>query len=172
MAFVVAGNQERQGSSYSTLHHMLRLPYNLYVSISRLNNITKRNMSGHVHNTNKACCSIPPVQSEYKPKGSYQKVGSFEKAYVVSTFSPLRAILLIRHSSQIGDSKTHALICIYDIFGFWPQTEQGADILSSTLSGTKVVMPDFLQGNPWPVDQFPPKTDEQKEKLQQFFGTT
>ncbi|KAJ9094008.1 hypothetical protein QFC20_006988 [Naganishia adeliensis] len=111
-------------------------------------------MSGHVHNTNKACCSIPPVQSEYKPKGSYQKVGSFEKAYV------------------IGDSKTHALICIYDIFGFWPQTEQGADILSSTLSGTKVVMPDFLQGNPWPVDQFPPKTDEQKEKLQQFFGTT
>ncbi|KAI5451334.1 hypothetical protein NCC49_001928 [Naganishia albida] len=111
-------------------------------------------MSGHVHNTNKACCSIPPVQSEYKPKGSYQKVGAFEKAYV------------------IGDSKTHALICIYDIFGFWPQTEQGADILSATLSDTKVVMPDFLQGNPWPVDQFPPKTDEEKEKLQQFFGTT
>jgi hypothetical protein len=45
-------------------------------------------MSGHVHNTNKACCSIPPVQSEYKPKGSYQKVGSFEKAYVVSTPCP------------------------------------------------------------------------------------
>ena len=74
--------------------------------------------------------------------------------------------------SQIGDSKTHALICIYDIFGYWPQTEQGADILGKTLDGTKVVMPDFLQGKPWPVDQFPPKTDEEKEKLQQFFGTT
>ncbi|KAJ9125982.1 hypothetical protein QFC24_002254 [Naganishia onofrii] len=111
--------------------------------------------STHVHNTNEACCSIPPVQGgEYKTKGKYESVGEFEKAYVV------------------GDSKTHALICIYDIFGFWPQTEQGADILSSTLNGTKVVMPDFLKGKPWPVDQFPPKTDEQKEKLQQFFGTT
>lgn len=63
---------------------MLRLPYNISRSPSRFSNITARNMSAHVHNTNKACCSIPPVQSEYKPKGSYQKVGSFDKAYVVS----------------------------------------------------------------------------------------
>lgn len=39
-----------------------------------------------------ACCSIPPVQSDYKSKGSYEKVGQFDKAYVV------------------GDSKTHALM--------------------------------------------------------------
>jgi len=33
-------------------------------------------------------------------------------------------------------------------------------------------MPDFLKGKPWPVDQFPPETDEQKKNLQEFFGTT
>ena len=32
-------------------------------------------------------------------------------------------------------------------------------------------MPDFFEpGEPWPVDQFPPKTDEEKKKLQEFFG--
>jgi dienelactone hydrolase len=32
-------------------------------------------------------------------------------------------------------------------------------------------MPDFfLPGAPWPVDAFPPKTDEEKQKLQEFFG--
>lgn len=65
-------------------------------------------------------------------------------------------------------------LCLYtdDIFGFFPQTEQGSDILSQALSGTKVIMPDFLQGKPWPEDNFPPKTDEDKQKLQEFFGTT
>lgn len=32
---------------------------------------------------------------------------------------------------------------VFDIFGFWPQTIQGADIISSQL-GVKVVMPDFF----------------------------
>ena len=64
------------------------------------------------------------------------------------------------------------MTCTDDIFGFFPQTEQGADILSAALSGTKVLMPDFLKGKPWPVDQFPPETDEQKKNLQEFFGTT
>jgi len=41
--------------------------------------------SAHVHNSNEACCSIPPVKGgEYKTKGGYEKVGEFEKAYVVS----------------------------------------------------------------------------------------
>ncbi|KAG7561868.1 hypothetical protein FFLO_02685 [Filobasidium floriforme] len=33
-------------------------------------------------------------------------------------------------------------------------------------------MPDFLHGKPWPEDNFPPKTDQDKQKLQEFFGTT
>jgi dienelactone hydrolase len=32
-------------------------------------------------------------------------------------------------------------------------------------------MPDFfLPSPPWPSDRFPPETDEDKEKLQEFFG--
>jgi dienelactone hydrolase len=34
-----------------------------------------------------------------------------------------------------------------------------------------IVMPDFFEpADPWPVDNFPPKTDEDKKKLQEFFG--
>jgi len=32
---------------------------------------------------------------------------------------------------------------VFDIFGFWPQTIQGADIISSQLN-VKVIMPDFF----------------------------
>lgn len=94
MAFVVVVDK---GEDLCTINETLRLPYNLYLSVSRLNSITKRNMSGHVHNTNEACCSIPPVQSEYKPKGSYQKVGSFDKAYVVSLLVLTRPNTSDRH---------------------------------------------------------------------------
>ena len=32
-------------------------------------------------------------------------------------------------------------------------------------------MPDFFEpADAWPVDKFPPQTDEEKGKLQQFFG--
>ncbi len=33
-----------------------------------------------------------------------------------------------------------------------------------------MIMPDFFGGKPWPVDDFPPKSDESKQKLQEFFG--
>ena len=32
-----------------------------------------------VHNNNAACCSIPPVQSNYTPKGSFKPYGGFNK---------------------------------------------------------------------------------------------
>jgi hypothetical protein len=54
--------------------------------------------------------------------------------------------------------------------GFKPQTQQGADLLAAAL-GAEVYMPDFFApAPPWPADQFPPTTDEQKAKLQEFFG--
>lgn len=53
---------------------------------------------------------------------------------------------------------------------FYPQTQQGADILAEQLSA-QVVMPDFFEGDkPWPVDRFPPSTDEDKKKFQEWFG--
>ena len=36
-------------------------------------------MSTTVHNTNVACCTIPPVKSDYQPKGSYKSYAGFSK---------------------------------------------------------------------------------------------
>ncbi|KIK71401.1 hypothetical protein GYMLUDRAFT_33563 [Collybiopsis luxurians FD-317 M1] len=107
------------------------------------------------HNTNQACCTIPPVQSDYTPQGSFKSVGNFNKVYVT------------------GPSvSTSAIICVYDIFGYFPQTQQGADIIASTLKSA-VFMPDFFEPDePFPHDPFPPTTDEGKQALQNFFGTT
>lgn len=32
-----------------------------------------------VHNSNSACCSIPPVASEYTPAGTYKSLGGIDK---------------------------------------------------------------------------------------------
>lgn len=53
---------------------------------------------------------------------------------------------------------------------FKPQTQQGADILASRLN-VQVLMPDFFEeGSAWLLEQYPPKTDEQKANIQKFFG--
>lgn len=36
-----------------------------------------------VHNTNTACCSIPPVKSDYTPKGSFKSYAGFNKVRFV-----------------------------------------------------------------------------------------
>ncbi|XP_006454589.1 hypothetical protein AGABI2DRAFT_114336 [Agaricus bisporus var. bisporus H97] len=106
-----------------------------------------------IHNTNQACCSIPPVHSDYQPKGNIKSVGSFKRVYVT------------------GSENTSALVCVYDIFGFFPQTQQGADSLASALQ-TTVYMPDFFEPHqPYPIERFPPKTQEDKDELQKFFGS-
>ncbi|PFH54747.1 hypothetical protein AMATHDRAFT_135249 [Amanita thiersii Skay4041] len=108
-----------------------------------------------VHNNNKACCTIPPVHSNYTPKGAYKPFGQFNRVYVTGP-----------------DSSENAIVCIYDIFGFFPQTQQGADIIASTLK-TTVYMPDFFEPDPpFPAENFPPKSDKDKAELQAFFGTT
>ncbi|KAJ6575517.1 hypothetical protein B0H10DRAFT_2104034 [Mycena sp. CBHHK59/15] len=76
--------------------------------------------SGH-HNTNTACCTIPPVQSEYTPKGSFKSVGDFKKVYVTGGLSE-NAILL-------------------------PATQQGADIIAATLKTVgKKALQQFFAG--------------------------
>ncbi|KAG8905793.1 hypothetical protein FRB99_008218 [Tulasnella sp. 403] len=112
-------------------------------------------------NPNKACCSpliyeiprIPPVVAEgYEPKGTYKAFGSFEKAYVTGSSGSGRAI-----------------INIYDAFGFNAQGIQGADILAN-LTNALVVIPDFFKGNAASHDLFPPKTDEDQAKIQDWFA--
>ena len=60
-----------------------------------------------------ACCTVPPVITEgYKEKGQCITVDGM-KTYAT------------------GDSNAKsALLVVYDIFGFFPQTLQGADILA------------------------------------------
>jgi hypothetical protein len=61
----------------------------------------------------KACCTVPPVQYEgYKEKGEYITIDGM-KTYATG---PKNA--------------KSALLFVYDIFGFFPQTMQGADILA------------------------------------------
>lgn len=52
--------------------------------------------------------------SGYELKGSYEKVGDFDKVYVVSSLA------FDFSSPQTGpDNAEHAVVVIYDIFGFW-----------------------------------------------------
>ncbi|KXN81106.1 hypothetical protein AN958_06060 [Leucoagaricus sp. SymC.cos] len=110
-------------------------------------------MSTTIHNTNQACCSIPPVQSDYQPKGTIKPFGDFKRVYVTG---PIKS--------------DNAIVCVYDIFGFFPQTQQGADILANALN-TAVYMPDFFEpDHPFPIGKFPPKAPEEKQELRDFFG--
>lgn len=112
-------------------------------------------MSTTIHNTNKACCSIPPVQSDYVPKGSFKPFDIFKKVYVTGP-----------------ENSETKVVCVYDIFGYFPQTQQGADIIASALNAT-VYMPDFFEPDPpFPAEIFPPQTTQDKAALQAFFGGT
>lgn len=50
-----------------------------------------------------------------------------------------------------SEHPTHAILYIYDIFGLYPQTLRGADILAKSVAhktgnATKVFMPDWFAG--------------------------
>jgi dienelactone hydrolase len=103
-----------------------------------------------------ACCSIPPiVAKDYQHKGSYQMVNGL-KTYVTG---PADA--------------THGILMITDVFGFFPQTLQGADILAyaNHEKPYRVFMPDWFDGEPMPIAWYPPDTDDKKQKLGHFFQT-
>ncbi|KAJ1335932.1 dienelactone hydrolase family protein [Microdochium nivale] len=101
-----------------------------------------------------ACCNIPPVVSKgYKAKGTYEELGGY-KSYVTGP-----------------GAATKGIISIFDIFGFFPQTLQGADILSSSHATEqfRVFIPDWFGGEPCPIEIFPPDTKEKEEQLGSFF---
>ena len=57
-------------------------------------------MSSTVHNSNQACCNIPPVHSDYTPKGTFKSYGAFNRVYVTGP-----------------PTSDNAIICVFDIFG-------------------------------------------------------
>jgi len=134
-----------------TAYRQLKYPINH----SKYTSVAKRlyNMDQSTHSP--ACCSIPPVIVKgYEPKGKYEEIGDL-KTYVVGPSDATKAILVI-----------------YDIFGFYPQTLQGADILSKANKHQEytVVMPDWFEGKPADLAWWPPTTEEAQKKVGAFFG--
>jgi len=112
-------------------------------------------MAQHGHSA--ACCSIPPIVSKgYEPKGKYETIGGL-KTYVTGPANASKAILYV-----------------YDIFGYYPQSLQGADILSTSDKDHtyQVFMPDFFEGNPADISWYPPDNKEKEQALGNFFQTT
>ncbi|KAF1916706.1 dienelactone hydrolase family protein-like protein [Ampelomyces quisqualis] len=103
-----------------------------------------------------ACCDTPAVVSKgYIPKGSYMEVDGL-KTYVTGPSTAKQAILVV-----------------YDIFGFFPQTLQGADILACADASRayQVFVPDFFDGRPADISWYPPDDDDKGKKLGEFFAT-
>ncbi|RMZ76159.1 hypothetical protein DV738_g5121, partial [Chaetothyriales sp. CBS 135597] len=101
--------------------------------------------------------SLPAIVSEgYEPKGKYIELDGL-KTYVTGP----------------SDADT-AVFLIFDIFGFFPQTLQGADILAAPDNKGRrkqVFIPDFWEGDPADISWLPPDTEEKKEAFNSWFGT-
>ncbi|KAL9536340.1 hypothetical protein SMMN14_00361 [Sphaerulina musiva] len=104
----------------------------------------------------RACCTVPPIVAEgYKEKGEWITVNGM-KTYATGPSDAKKAILVV-----------------YDIFGFFPQTLQGADILaySDKERPYQVFMPDFFEGQPADISWLPADTKDKETKLGEFFST-
>ncbi|KKA27781.1 hypothetical protein TD95_004970 [Thielaviopsis punctulata] len=103
-----------------------------------------------MHGHSAACCNIPPIVEEgYKEKGTYEQIHDI-KTYITGS-----------------DSATKGVLFIYDIFGYFPQSLQGADILGQQY---RVLMPDWFAGEPCPISIFPPDTPDKQAVLSAFVG--
>ncbi|KAH7339508.1 dienelactone hydrolase [Rhizoctonia solani] len=99
---------------------------------------------------NPVCCTIPPVESNYKPKGTFETING------ASTY-------------VIGDKASKkAIIVTMDVFGMVPLTQQGCDILAS--QGFYVLMPDFLGDQALQNGDVPFDTPEKVEKRNKLFA--
>eukprot|EP00499_Haloplacidia_sp_CaronLabIsolate_P003498 CAMPEP_0196780568 /NCGR_PEP_ID=MMETSP1104-20130614/8049_1 /TAXON_ID=33652 /ORGANISM="Cafeteria sp., Strain Caron Lab Isolate" /LENGTH=244 /DNA_ID=CAMNT_0042150779 /DNA_START=86 /DNA_END=820 /DNA_ORIENTATION=+ len=85
------------------------------------------------------CCptDVPAVRSDYEPKGS---------EVTLPEGGPMA------YTSGSGNSR--ALIIVYDIFGMSGQAKQVCDKFAD--AGFNCIMPDFFEGKPWPLENFPP----------------
>ncbi|KAF2741126.1 alpha/beta-hydrolase [Polyplosphaeria fusca] len=104
----------------------------------------------------KACCNLPAiVNKDYKTKGDYITADGL-KTYATGPKEAKQGILVV-----------------YDIFGFFEQTLQGADILaySDQEHPYQVFMPDFFEGEPADISWYPPDNEEKGKKLGEFFQT-
>ena len=139
------------------LHHPMTPDTRLIALTQQLLGTTKSSLKlsqpRMSHTQSDACCNTPVVITRgYKEKGKYTTVNGL-KTYNTGPSSVNQGILVI-----------------YDIFGFFPQTIQGADILAySGKANYQVFMPDWFDGNPADISWYPPDTEEKSRKLGDFF---
>lgn len=116
----------------------------------------------------KACCTIPPILSEkeYKAKGTYETIDGIKTCSFL--FYPPNPLPTNPHTDVTGSpTATTGIFVVADIFGYYPQTLQGADILSCD-STYRVFVPDFWDNDPCPREWYPP-TPDTADKLGKWF---
>ncbi|GAA96011.1 uncharacterized protein L969DRAFT_46981 [Mixia osmundae IAM 14324] len=87
------------------------------------------------------CLNTPAVKSDYQPQGKHGiEIAGFP-CYVVG-----------------DEGAKHVLILAYDIFGYWPTTMLGCDMLASKLDA-RVIVPDLLRGHYWDLRQGEPTAE-------------
>ncbi|OWZ64214.1 hypothetical protein AYX14_06543 [Cryptococcus neoformans] len=164
---LVSTSYERSGRNLSTSTTSSRTSSLVKSFIVNYNNTRSFTNNTGKMSKNTECCppqsnsnpskpNVPHPTSDpigYKYNGEFKSVANYDKVYVTGP-----------------ESAKHALVVIYDIFGFWDTTIKGSDTLVSHLASTfptKVLMPDVFKGKPFPADK-----DGDKETLQKFFATT
>lgn len=83
-----------------------------------LRHFNRAAMSTATHNTNKACCTIPPVKSDYQPKGTFKSYAGFDRVCFIAVYNkgsnPYRVQVYVAGPEKPGKL---ALVCVFDIFG-------------------------------------------------------
>ncbi|KAL4959635.1 uncharacterized protein BDV14DRAFT_212232 [Aspergillus stella-maris] len=101
----------------------------------------------------KACCSTPAVGN---PATSAQEE--------IDTAGGISLCVTGNRSSKRG------VVLIYDIFGLYPQTKEGAALISRELD-CLVIIPDFFHGDAANMDWIGMDTDEKRSSMMAFFHT-
>ncbi|KAI3477051.1 hypothetical protein L1887_61348 [Cichorium endivia] len=115
-------------------------------------------LTSHAHNDDpqhqRACCapSLPSSRTSNSPKGETLKLGGLD-TYVAGP----------------KDAKK-AIVVVYDIFGLWPTTKQGVDVLAEATKA-RVSPARLLPRQALPAGSTTrPTQTEKKQALQDFFG--
>lgn len=100
----------------------------------------------------------------YEAKGEYEEIGGYKTCMFFSlgfVFWVYSIGMLMNGTTDYLDvtgpaDAEHAIIIVYDIFGYFEQTLQGADILAYGDDAHKyrVYMPDWFKGQPCPIEWY------------------
>jgi dienelactone hydrolase len=118
---------------------------------------------------------LAPVTADYTPKGKYETIAGIntcKRSFLWRDCGDISTAFLIHHTIDIvgPEDATKGIIDVYDIFGIWPQTIQGADRLSAQ-SGALVLVPDFFEGSGLDINVIPNDTEEKTKKVHEFLAT-